>query len=232
MSNVTLSVPRPSRHKATGQAVVRLSGKDHYLGKYGTATAKAEYDRLIQRWLANGRRLPQEDDALSIAELVVAYLRFAGTYYVKGGARTSEYAIIRQSMRWLRRFHREDTVSEFGPKSFKAIRERVIAENLSRHTVNTYMSCIRRCFRWGVEEELVPADVFHGLQAVAGLKRGRCEARETNPVKPVSQACIDVVLPLVAPQIAAMIGVQLLTGCRPGEVCLLRGCDLETSGKV
>ena len=46
-------VPKYRRHKPTGQAVVTLSGKDHYLGKWNTAASKAEYDRLIGEWVTS-----------------------------------------------------------------------------------------------------------------------------------------------------------------------------------
>ena len=45
------------KHKASGQAIVTLNGKDNYLGTHGTAASKREYDRLISEWLANGRNL-------------------------------------------------------------------------------------------------------------------------------------------------------------------------------
>ncbi len=38
------SLPNYSKHKAAGQAVVGLSGKDVYLGPYGTKASKLEYD--------------------------------------------------------------------------------------------------------------------------------------------------------------------------------------------
>lgn len=36
----SLRVPKCRRHKPTGQAVVTLNGKDHYLGTWKTAAAK------------------------------------------------------------------------------------------------------------------------------------------------------------------------------------------------
>jgi hypothetical protein len=47
-------IAKASRHR-TGQPVVRLNGRDHYLGKFGSSQAKAEYTELIGRWLAGGR---------------------------------------------------------------------------------------------------------------------------------------------------------------------------------
>ena len=43
----TPRIPRLTRHKASGQAVVRLNGEDHYLGKYGTPEVTSAYERLI-----------------------------------------------------------------------------------------------------------------------------------------------------------------------------------------
>ena len=51
-------IPAYRRHKASGQAVVTLDGRDHYRGPYGTPASRAEYDRLVTVWLARGRRLP------------------------------------------------------------------------------------------------------------------------------------------------------------------------------
>ena len=64
------------------------------------------------------------------------------------------------------------TVTEFGPRAFKAIRNRMVREGRSRQWVNRMMNAIRRCFRWGVSEELVPSDRLEALAAVDGLRHG------------------------------------------------------------
>ena len=56
-------VPSLRLHKASGQAVVTLAGKDHYLGPHGTKASKSLYDRLIAEWLANDRRPIVDADA-------------------------------------------------------------------------------------------------------------------------------------------------------------------------
>ena len=44
------------------------------------AESKAEYDRLIAEFLANGRRLQSDTDA-TVVEVLNAYRKFAENYY-------------------------------------------------------------------------------------------------------------------------------------------------------
>jgi hypothetical protein len=52
------SVPSLSHHKPSGRARVRLNGRDHWLGKWGSAEASLAYDRLITELLASRRLSP------------------------------------------------------------------------------------------------------------------------------------------------------------------------------
>ena len=101
-----------------------------------------------------------------------------------------------------------------------------------RKTVNNQVGRVKRMVKWAVENELLPADRYHALQAVAGLKLGRTTAPDMPPVKPVPDGLVAAVLPHVSAQVAAMINLQLLTGMRPGEVCIMRTCDIDRSGEV
>jgi hypothetical protein len=38
------------KHKPTGQAYVRINGKQHYLGTYNSAASKKEDRRMIKQW--------------------------------------------------------------------------------------------------------------------------------------------------------------------------------------
>ena len=55
MPRLTFAISKHSHHKASGQAVVTLAGRDHYLGPHGTKASRLEYDRLIAEWIAAGR---------------------------------------------------------------------------------------------------------------------------------------------------------------------------------
>lgn len=46
MPKLSNSVPKYRKHRASGQAVVTLDGRDFYLGPHNTKSSKLEYDRL------------------------------------------------------------------------------------------------------------------------------------------------------------------------------------------
>jgi integrase len=219
-------------HKPSGQAVVTLNGKDFYLGRWKSEFSQNQYDRLIAEWVGNGRLLPSTPDngrAITIAELLDAYLGFAEDYYSRDGQPTSEYTAMKDAVRPVNQLYGALTILDFGPLALKAVRETMIDRRLARRHINQRVNRIRRVFKWGVENELVPAPILHGLQAVAPLRKGRCAARETAPIQPVSDEQVEAVLPYVARQVATMIQLQRLTGMRPGEVVLIRPCDVDRS---
>jgi integrase len=78
----------------------------------------------------------------------------------------------------------------------------------------------------------VPGDLYHALATVPGLRRGIPGVRESKPVGPVNPAVVEATMPHLPRVIQAMIRVQVLSGARPGEVCLMRACDLDMTGPV
>src|SRR5262249_34109211 len=112
-----------------------------------------------------------------------------------------------------------------GQELRSACREWMVRENWTRCYVNSSVGCIKRMFKWAVENELVPSSVIHGLQAVAGLKKGRSPARETKPIRPVAHEHMAAVLPFLNKAHQAMVHLQRYTGMRPGEVRIMRPCD-------
>jgi integrase len=216
-------------------AYVQLNGQFIYLGPYGSPGSRAEYERVVSEWLARGRQpiLPHVSAGPSVNEILLSYLKFAQPYY-RGSesSESTEYDKIVMSVRPLKTLYGATPAAEFGPVALKSVRQKMIQEDLARTTINGRISCIKRCFRWAASEEMIPPSVYHGLQAVAGLKRFRTEAREPDPVRPVPDPWVDAVLPFLTPTVAAMVRLQRLTGARSGELCIMRGCDIETNGSV
>src|SRR5262245_26078954 len=88
MSNaLSLRTPQYRRHKAHGLAVVTITGRDIYLGKYGSAASKEVYRRLVAEYLLSGHVNEVATPApITAVEVLAAYLRHAKQYYRKNGA--------------------------------------------------------------------------------------------------------------------------------------------------
>ena len=222
-------------HRPSGQAVVTLNGRDFYLGKHGTAASRQTYDRLVAEWLVRGRAIPGRTAAgsqLTLSELIASYWHHAKAYYVKDGRPTGELPCLQQAVRPLRALYGRTPAAKFGPLALKAVRQRMIETNLCRNVVNRHVLRIKQLFKWATQNELLPPSIYHGLQTVPGLRKGRTEVRESTPVKPVPDEHVDAARPYVSRQVWAMIELQRLTGMRSGEVVLMRGRDLDTTGSI
>ena len=196
-SRIEPRIPSYRLHKPTGRAVVRLNGRDVYLGKHGTSESQIAYKRVISEWLANCCQLPPKDmnpriSDLTINEIGLPYWKFAQQYYRKRGRPTSEVSSIKRALRPLMDLYGTSPVSEFGPLALKAYRDRLIASDLSRGVVNNHVGRVKRMFRWATENELVPPHVYQALQAVTGLRQGRSAARVTQPITGNSLALTSV----------------------------------------
>ena len=212
------------RHRASGQAIVTINGQDIYLGPHGTAVSRREYDRVIGEWLANGRHHPYAAAAdLSVVELIAAYWRHARSYYANSetgdGDSNGELSCLRLALGVVKRLYADTAVGDFGPLALKSVRQEMVKLGWARTHINPQVGRVRRMFKWGVENEMVPPSVLHGLQAVSGLRRGKTEAREREPVKPVAEACVEAVRDHVARM-------------RPGEVSRIRTGDVDSGGRL
>lgn len=186
----SIRLPSYRLHKASGQAVVTLSGRDVDLGPFGSPESKQLDERRIAEWLANGRRaaVPARGGDLTVGEPVLAF-----ALHAKGcDDKATDEGTIRPGLRRWVRLYGDAPLTEFGPLGLKAVRQGMLAETrtnkrgetsrLARPSINRMVQWIKTCVRWGVAEETVPSSVLHGLGAAAGLRRGRSEAREHDPI--------------------------------------------------
>ena len=231
-------LPKYRHYKPKDLAVVRIHGKDHYLGKFGSDESKQKYRRLIAELLTSPEpaSIPTNsapsngDGGPTIDQVLVAYWdRHVVSYYVKDGKPTSERDNIRQALRFVHRLYGATPASNFGPQALKTVRQAMIDAGRCRNLINKDVNRIRGAYRWAVEHELLPLPVYQALVTVAGLRKDRTEAKEKLPVGPVPEEHVAAVLPHVSPTVATMIRVQRLTGMRPQEVILMRAVDIDRS---
>ena len=151
------SVPKYRKHRASGQAVVNLAGKDRYLGPYGTKASRLEYDRLIGEWLAAGRPTHQADDPsdITVSEVGAAFWRHAKQYYQKHGDPTGAADTYRPVLKLLKEIYGKTRAVEFGPLAGKALLGRMVADGNSRSYANGNLGRLKRIFRWAASEQLI-----------------------------------------------------------------------------
>ncbi len=219
-----------------------------YLGKYDSAESKEEYRRILAELGAvEAGAIPiapitGRPAVVTINELLLAFLRHAESYYVdmkvapdQDGRRPPGDSLysFRAAVRRLKEFCGNQPVESFTPTAFKTLRQDMIdREDLSRSHINDQAARMRGIFKWGVENELVPETTWRALMAVAPLKAGRTNARETAKRESVAAEHVEAVLAYLSPTVAAMVELQRVTGMRPDEVCRLRVGDLDMSGPV
>lgn len=226
------ALPKYRKHRASGQAIVTLGGRDFYLGPHGTKSSKLEYDRLVAEWLGRGRVIQPDECGATVAQVIVAYVKHAKRYYRKSGKETREAGCIVDAMRFVRRLYGKKSADEFGPMALQVVREEMIKVGWSRKYINKQVGRIVRGFKWAASQEIIDARVAHGLATVTGLHRGRTEAPDHGRIEPVPENDYQQTLAHLPLTVADLVKVQRLMGGRPQDVCNLRPCDINRAGDI
>ena len=168
-------------------------------GPFGSPESLASKARLELELASSPTHEPAAgSESLSVAELLCAYLDFAEKHYRgSDGSPTDEVRHIKAAIRHVRELYAKTPATGFGPLSLKAARQRFVEQKWCRKTVNARIQRVRRIFKWAVAEELAPPSVYQALAAVSGLERGRTDAKESEPVRPVDDAVVDATLPFL-----------------------------------
>jgi integrase len=202
---------------------------------YNSPESRREYARVIAELEAHSATpapvVGPRPSNLTVNEVLLAFMRWAVTHYrTPDGSPTSEIGELKWSLRQARELYGHTRAAEFGPRALAAVRQQMVALGWCRTLINRRVERVKRVFRWAASEELVPVTVYAALRTLAGLKKGRTEARESKEVKPVDPAHVAATLPFLTPHLQAMVQLQQLTGMRPGEACGLRLGEVDRSG--
>ena len=223
-------------HHPNGRDRIRIAGRDYWLGKTGTETARKEYARLCV--LLAGDQLPQAKcgdlPPISVGDLVAAFMEHAETFYRDSdGKPTSELTNFQAGLKPLLRRNGGTPAAEFGPLALKDVLREMVRRGWMRSSINRQLVRIRTVFRWAESEQLIEPGVYATLCTVRGLRPGEQGCRDKPPVLPVPEADLERTLPhLSPPQVRGIIDLLLLTGARPGEICRMTAEAIDRSGRV
>lgn len=216
-----MRIPTYRLHKSSGQALVVLNGQFIYLGKHGTPESRAAYERKVAEFLGSGRRVVPHGGRITVAELFDQY-RQAKMTDVRDQRAAKIYLPI----------YGELPVTDFGPLALRAVRDIMVRAKWNRAEINRVVGRVKKMFRWGVAEEIVPADTRARLDSLAGLRLGKTTAPEPTPIKPVDEAVVRKTLPKLSTPLRAAVELQWLTAMRAGEVLAMRPMDIDRAGEI
>lgn len=165
--------------------------------------------------------------------LVGGFEVFGEQYYRHAdGTPTSEMRAFKPTLKILRQLFGVMNCLDFGPLCLEQCQGEMIGKGWKRKSINSAIGRIKHVFRWGVSKELFPPSVYEALRSVAGLRAGRSDAVESQPVHPVADDLVDATVPFMSRVVSSMVQVQRLTGARPGEICDLCTGHLQMAGEI
>lgn len=230
------------RH-SSGQARITLNGKVHYLGLYGSPEAHQRYAELIQRWLDGGRRplhaLPHPGQVtLTVRELFEHYRAWIVSTgrYTKNGVVTPQRGLIERSLTEFEQFAGNLRVTQLSEAVIVQWRDRIeLNRKLTRGGVNRKVQMLLGALRWGKTRGLLPKTAWADCRDIEPLKKGECGNRRER-LRDRRAVTLDEVEKVAAAcscrHVAAMLRVQALVGCRPGEVAAMRWVDIDKTPVV
>lgn len=183
------SVPTYRFHKQSGQAVCDFCDpatgvkRCVSLGKWQSPESKLEHARLVAEVAAG--RTSDPTAGVTVNELFVAFLKHPEQHYRwPDGTSTNELTNFKHAIKVARELYGHTPAAGFGPLALKAVRTRMVEMKWARRTINHQIRRLRKVFKFGVENELVPGSVLESLRAVTGLQAGRTTARSPPPSSP------------------------------------------------
>jgi integrase len=220
--------PPGYRRHASGQAFAVYRGTSSYFGKYGTRESRERYRQFLSWW--EQQELTPPGPVRTVQQLVNAFLLHARGYYVKPDGRPNRRLFLyRDYLRPLVEQYGTRSADDFGRAELRQLQGQW-AERLARSTCNQLLGMVKHVFRWGAREDHVRPETVAALALVAGLPAGWGLARETERVRPADEADVEKTLAHLPDPVADMVRVQLLVGCRPGELWRMQGGEIDRGG--
>ena len=244
-------MPRP-RHRqspptaTTSPATWPSSGStavDHYLGRYGSPESRAEYDRLIAEWLANGRAArcadprppPPGSSALTVTDLIAALLAVRRVALPRATASPpGNSGNIRDALQPVKQLYGHTPAAGFGPAAFKAVRAgHDRRPGCAGGRINWPGSARSAgCSSGASRPNWSPPTSTSGWPPWRRCGRAGTASARREPVKPVPDEHVEAVLPAPTPAGPGDGPGPAAHRRRPGEVIAMTAGQIDRGGEL
>jgi integrase len=96
-----------------------------------------------------------------------------------------------------------------------------------RSTINKKVNVVKQMIQYAVNREIEPAQLVYEVTAIKPIKKGQENFMDHDEVGPVDWPTVEKIFPYVDSMIQDMLLIIRYTGARPGEVRLMRPCDID-----
>jgi integrase len=227
----SVSAPSYQLHKSSGHAVVRINGKDHYLGKHGSDESHQRYKQaLADHWSPTGTapkpKTTRVSTTVTVGHLATRYGKHVKT---KHGEGSSEFKQVQLVVDEVQATYGHLEAAEFGPIRFENFRQSLIDRELSRGVIKRKSNYVLKMFQQGVKFELIPVELWQRLLALGPVEM-QVKPRPKRGAVPLE--IVKKTQKELTPVLSDMVEVHRLIGARPTEICMIRPCDIDRTGDV
>lgn len=216
----------PRKAHASGQARIQVNGKVLYLGVFGSPESHLRYQQVLADWHAQQTAPVQLPQTPRTVGQVLELFRTAARIGDRPTSR-NEQAHFKRLAELLAEFGFADRqAAAFDVDCLEAFRRRLL-DRYSRRYAHRLVVRLRTVWRWAERKRLLTASSWAALQV---LKLGSGEVG--SPILPVPEEDLAATLAALNRIPRAMAELQLLTGARPGEICVLRPEMIDRRGDV
>ena len=237
-------------------AYTRVNGERFHLGKGNSPESFEKFAGILKAWESTGRAPVSKKTVVTVRTLVDDYLaKEVPKRYKKNGRDTSSVARINAAIKLLLQDYGDVSTDDFDCGLLSELQEKLIDArqretnflrrrlglmyadeskpvSLSTDTVNTYISIIKRIFKWGVPRKLTSDQTCFSHTLVEDLEERVSGTVDYAEVTSVPDEWVEKTRAFLTSAEDAMVRLQGLTGMRPGEVQNMRLCDIDTSDDV
>ena len=221
LARSAVKVPKYRKHSSRNLGFAQFGGHRHYFpGVFESAESTAAYRLfLAEKVFANTPNGTMPGYDICVAELCVAFLDYAATYYPQTDKRSSsEYSNCALALKRFAQAHGSIIAKRYGPLKLEEWQQSLASQGLARSYVNKQIGIIKRMFRWGVSKQMIPSSVYESVRTTPPVKKGRTAAREGKNVQAVSWAHVQPILDDLPSVVKAMVLVQWHTGMRGDSI--------------
>ncbi len=221
-----MAVPSLREHKATGRAVVRLNGTDHYLQDWKKCKREnqRDYKKLIIEYLNTGHtaktRPKVSESDITVAEFCILHRDYVN---VEFASKPSELSDIKLMMRRFRKMFASRLLSSINEIDIQRFHHAMVKEGLTRGYIKEIMRRFLRMWR-KAKRYVSDKNYFEVKEYHEDSVKNSDAGKDSKVVQPVDAAVLDQTLPFLPPVVADMVRVHRMIGCRGSELCdLTRG---------